>query len=90
MAGSPCWPRDSQESSSTPQLKSNSSVVLSFVYSLTLTSIHNYWKNFSLGKAFLNDWLYRKVALQGLWEKLHTLGPSQEEKGMTEDEMVGW
>ena len=41
MAGSPCWPRDSQESSSTPQLKSNSSVVLSFVYSLTLTSIES-------------------------------------------------
>ena len=44
----------------------------------------------ALAKPFKSDWLYRKVALQGLWEKLHTLGPLQEEKGMTEDEMVGW
>ena len=40
-----CSPRDSQESSPTPQFKSISSLVLSFLYSPTLTSIHNYWKN---------------------------------------------
>jgi len=40
--------RDSQESSPTPQFKSISSLVLSFLYSLTLTSIHDYWKNHSL------------------------------------------
>ena len=40
--------RDSHESSPTPQFKSiNSSVVLSFLYSPTLTSIHDYWKNHS-------------------------------------------
>ena len=38
-------PRDSQESSSTPQFKSINSLVLSFLYSLTLISIHDYWKN---------------------------------------------
>ena len=43
----PCSPRDSQESSSTPQLKSISSSVLSFLYGTTLTSIHDYWKNHS-------------------------------------------
>ena len=43
--GSPCSPRDSQGSSPTPQSKSISSSVLSLLYSLTLTSIHNYWKN---------------------------------------------
>ena len=41
---SPCSPKDSQESSPTPQLKSINSSVLSFIYSPTLTSIHNYWK----------------------------------------------
>ena len=43
--GSPFRPRDSQESSPTPQFKSISSSVLSFLYSPTLTSIHDYWKN---------------------------------------------
>ena len=38
-------PRDTQESSLTPQLKSINSWALSFLYSLTLTSIHDYWKN---------------------------------------------
>ena len=34
--------------SSTPQFKSINSSVLSFLYSPTLTSIHDYWKNHSL------------------------------------------
>ena len=40
-------PRDSQESSPTPQFKSINSLVLRFLYSPTLTSIHDYWKNHS-------------------------------------------
>ena len=44
----PCSSRDSQESSPTPQFKSISSSVLSFLYSPTLTSIHDHWKNHSL------------------------------------------
>ena len=48
-----CSPRDSQESSSTPQFKSINSSVLSFLYSPALTSIHNYWKNNSLDQADL-------------------------------------
>ena len=44
LIGSPCSPRDSQESS-TPQFKSINSSALSFLYSPTLTSIHDYWKN---------------------------------------------
>ena len=47
LVGSPCSPRDSQESSPTPQFKNISSPALSFPYSPTLTSIHNYWKNHS-------------------------------------------
>ena len=48
LVGPPCSPRDSQESSPTPQFKSINSSVLSFLYSPTLTSIHDYWKNHSL------------------------------------------
>ena len=40
-------PRDSQESSPTPQLKSINSSVLTFFYSPTLISIHDYRKNHS-------------------------------------------
>ena len=42
-----CCPRDSQESSPTPQFKSINSSVLSFLHSPTLTSMHDYWKNHS-------------------------------------------
>ena len=45
---SPCSSRDSQESPPTPQFKSISSSVFSFLYGPTLTSIHDYWKNHSL------------------------------------------
>ena len=47
LVGSPCSPRDSQESSPTPQFKSISSLALSFLYGPALISIHNYWKNHS-------------------------------------------
>ena len=43
--GFPCYPRDSQESSPTPQFKSINSSALRFLYSPTLTSIHDHWKN---------------------------------------------
>ena len=47
LVGSPCSPRDSQESFPTPQFKNISSSALS--YSATLTSIHDYcqrlWHN---------------------------------------------
>ena len=45
--GSPCSPRDSQESSPTPQFKSINSSVLNFHYGPTLTSVYDYWKNHS-------------------------------------------
>ena len=46
--GFPCSPRDSQESSPTPQFKSIHSSALRFLYSPTLTSIHDHWENYSL------------------------------------------
>ena len=48
LVGSPCSPRDSQESSPTPQFKSINSSALSFLPSPTLTFIHDHWKNHSL------------------------------------------
>ena len=48
LVGSPCSPRDSQESSPTPQFKRISSSVLSLLHSSTLTSIHDHRKNHSL------------------------------------------
>ena len=48
LVGSPCSPRDSQESSPTPpQRKSINSLALNFLCSPTLTTIHDYWKNHS-------------------------------------------
>ena len=48
LVGSPCSPRDSQESSPTPQFKRINSLALSFLYSPTLTSLHDHWKSHSL------------------------------------------
>ena len=47
LAVTPCSPTDSQESSPTPQFKSINFSALSFLYSPTLTSTHDYWKNHS-------------------------------------------
>ena len=47
LVGSPRSPGDSQESSPTSHFKSINSSVLRFLYSPTLTSIHDYWKNHS-------------------------------------------
>ena len=47
LVWSPCSPRDSQESSPTPQFKNINSSSLSFLYGSALTSIHDYWKNHS-------------------------------------------
>ena len=48
LVGSPCSPRDSQESSPTPEFKSINSSALSLLHSPTLTSIHDHRKNHSL------------------------------------------
>ena len=42
LIGSPCSPRDSQESSPTPQFKNINFSALSFLHSSTLTSIHDH------------------------------------------------
>ena len=52
LVGSPCSPRDSQESSPTPQFKSIKFLALSFLQIPTLTCIHDHWKNQSLDHSF--------------------------------------
>ena len=47
LVWSPCSPRDSQESSPTPQFKSINSSALNLLYRPSLTSVHDYWKNHS-------------------------------------------
>ena len=48
LVGSPCSPRDSQESSPTLHFKSINSLALSLLHSPNFTSIHDHWKNHSL------------------------------------------
>ena len=45
LVWSPCSPGHSQEPSPTPQFKSINSLAFSFLYSPTLTSTCDYWKN---------------------------------------------
>ena len=54
LVGSPCSPRDSQESSPTPHFKSINSSVLSLLHSPTLTPIHDHRKNHSLDSTDLS------------------------------------
>ena len=48
IVGSPCSPKDSQESSPTSQFRSINFLALNFLHSPTLTSIPDYLKNHSL------------------------------------------
>ena len=47
LVWSSCCPRDSQESSPAPHIKSISYSALSLLYGPALTSIYDYWKNHS-------------------------------------------
>ena len=53
LVGSPCSPKDSQESSPTPQFKSINSLALSFLHSPTLTSIMTTGKTIALTRRTL-------------------------------------
>ena len=48
LIGSSCCPRDSQESSPTPQCENIGSSALNLLYGPTLTSVHDYWKTRAL------------------------------------------
>ena len=64
----PCCPRDSQQSSPTPQFKSINSSALSFLYSPILTSIHDYWKTMAL-----NRWTFVGKVMSLLFNMLSRL-----------------
>ena len=70
LAWSPCSLRDSQESSPTPppQIKSINSLVLSFLYDLTLTSIHDYGKTIALAR-----WTFVGKVISPLFNMLSSL-----------------
>ena len=68
MVGSPCSPRDSLESSPTPQFKSINFSALSFLHSPTLTSMHDHWKNHSLNQTDL-CW-HRNVSVYNMLSRL--------------------
>ena len=53
LAGSPCSPGDSPESSLAPQSRSVHSSALSFLYSPAVTSVHDHWRNRSFEYANL-------------------------------------
>ena len=50
LLGSPFTPRAPQECLPTPQFKSISSLVLTFLYNPTFTAIHDYWKYHNFGR----------------------------------------
>ena len=54
LVGYPYCPRDSKESSPTPQFKSINPSVLSFLYSSSLTSTNDYWKNYLTRQTFFS------------------------------------
>ena len=67
---SPCSPRDSQESSPTPQFNSINSLALSFLYSPTLTSIFDYGKTIALTRrTFVGKCLCFLICCLG-WSKI--------------------
>ena len=66
LVGSPCSPRDSQESSLMPQWKSINFSALSYLYSPTLTSIHDHRKNHS-NRVPENHLLLLYWLCQSLW-----------------------
>ena len=61
LVRSPCSPGDSQELSPTPQFKTISSSVLSFLYGPTLISKHDHWINHAAASIVSNSvWPHRR------------------------------
>ena len=83
LVGSPCSPRDSQESSPTPQFKSINSSALSFLHSPTLTSIHDHWKSHSLDQTDL-CWQSNVSALNMLSRLVITFLPTTKVRDATQ------
>ena len=68
-------PRDFQDSSPTPQFRSISSLVFSFSYSPTLTSVHDYWKTMALTRrTFVGKPTWVLILLEFDWFRLRING----------------
>ena len=69
LVWSPCSPSDYQESSLASQFESIDSSSLSLLYGPALTSLHNYWKNYSFEHRALSEkclcFLIRCLCFQG-------------------------
>ena len=73
LVWSPWSPRDSQESSPAPQFESINSSVLSLSYGLSLTFVHEYWKNqFLLIMVSTKD-TFRKCPPRDDWNTMDVL-----------------
>ena len=59
LVGPPCSPRNSQESSSTPQFKSINSSALSFLYS-TMHRVGHDWRDLAAAAAHIHTWPLEK------------------------------
>ena len=71
------FPRDSQESSPSPQFKSIKSSVLSFLYSSTLSSIHDYLKKTALTRwTFVDKVISLLLNMLSRWSYLSFQGVS--------------
>ena len=68
LVWSPCSPRDSQDSSPTPQFKNINSLTLSLLYGPTLVSIHDYWKTINL-----TIWIFVSKVMSLLFNMLSRL-----------------
>ena len=68
LVGSPCSPRDSQESPPTPHFKSISSA-LSLLHSPTLTSIYDHRKNHGLDETEAVGHKDKEFEIQFWWEE---------------------
>ena len=77
LDGSPCSPRDSQESCPTPQFKTINSSLLTILYSATVTSIHDIHPVGHFTWCTLHISYISKVTIYSLYILLSRIGTSQ-------------
>ena len=85
LVWSPYSPRDSQESSPTPQFKSINSSVFIFLYSPTLTSMYDHWKTIALTR-----WTFIGKVMSLLYFLICCLGWSSEKAMAPHSSTLAW
>ena len=81
----PCSPGDSQESTPAPHFDGINSSVLSLLYSPTLTSVHDYWKNHSFDYTDL-CWQLMSLLFNTLWNESMEIKNSTRHLALVEQE----